>query len=359
MTRKSIGFMSVKTQFDNLGDALINRELARLIAVRIPLSIDLSRSPESFHATMGVEGIANTRLVHGPRGRMMLAMAAAALSGQRCYFFLNPGGLGGGVGGSSRAFISSIVYNLILFGLKMVGVKVCLAGVSFEPMTRRELLVTRFRRAICHSFSVRDKESARYLASEGIRVDGIAPDLSFNLYDEPAQMIGPRDIATAYSFRADRGLDMERLSAMAMDLIDASPAGSIHAVVSQVGRDNAAMFSLYEKLSASYGPDRIIFVDCHQSMDDASAIYSRVESLYSNRLHALLVAAHAGSVPVALIPQGKQRKISALFTDLGLSGNIIDFNAPTPSGCAPMHRDTAYQQCEQLNAFFDQLLSAR
>jgi polysaccharide pyruvyl transferase WcaK-like protein len=354
-----MGFMSVKTQFDNLGDALINKELAALIAARVPLTIDLTRSPKSFHATMGIEQLSNTRLISTGRGRMLLDMAKQALAGKRCYFFLNPGGLGGGVGDSARAFASSLVYNCILLALRCLGVRVCLVGVSFEPMTWRERLVTRMRRKICHAFVVRDEVSARYLEQIGIPVDEVVPDLSFNLYQQPPTQPLPKQIASAFSFRTDRGLSTAKLVEWAECIISETAPDSKHAVISQVGRDSTGMRALHARLCERFGEQRISLVETESSLEMADHWYSMIERVYSNRLHVLLLAATSGTLPVAVLPGKKHGKVSALFADLGLSTNVVDMQGDMTGPARSLSWPQGLAERERLDSYFDRLLLGR
>lgn len=352
----AIAFMSIKTQFENLGDALINRELATLISDRVPLCLDLTRSPASFHATMNVRLLNNTTLLTSSRGQLLSDMTRCALSGQDCYFFLNPGGLGGGVGDHPRAFASSLVYNLILLLLNRVGVRICMVGVSFETMTLRERLVAKFRRNICHSFAVRDKASARYLTTLGICPDDVVPDLSFNLYRQQPPDSFSRDFATAMSFRTDRGAGLEVVLEFATRVVERHAPGSRHAIVSQVSRDERGMQLLHQKLAQRFGSDRIVYFDIHDNISAASALYSRVSGLYSNRLHALLLGSHAGATPLALGAHTVENKISALFDDLGLSDHLFDFRETIVRLPQPLDPQVASNELRRLNNYFDRLL---
>ncbi len=352
----TLGFMSVKTQFDNLGDALINKELAELVAARVPLTMDLTRSPKSFHATMAVEQIPNTTLISTGRGKMLVQMVRQAIAGNRCYFFLNPGGLGGGVGNSTKAFATSLIYNCILFALRLTGVRVCLVGVSFEHMTWRERLVTRFRRKICHSFAVRDEVSAEYLGHIGMPADEVVPDLSFNLYQKPHSYDAPRSIVSAFSFRTDHGLLVDLLANYAEKIIAASPADSQHAVLSQVGRDSRGMRALHAHLCRRFGERRIHYVEVESSLDTACQWYSKIEKIHSNRLHALLLAASCGTLPVAVLPSRKHVKVRALFDDLGLSSNVVDLEGDSSSAPRELSWTMGNLEYQRLESYFDRLL---
>ena len=50
-----VSFFSPKTQFENVGDALINREMIELASLNSKVILDLSRCPADFNETLGLD----------------------------------------------------------------------------------------------------------------------------------------------------------------------------------------------------------------------------------------------------------------------------------------------------------------
>ncbi len=353
---KPVSFMSIKTQFDNLGDAIINRELAKLISSRSHLTVDLTRSPTTFHESMSLSELSNCKFITKRKGKIFVEMVISVIQGNKCYFFLNPGGLGGGVGNSNKSFISAMVYNIILLALKLIGIKICQVGVSFEKLTKKELIATRIRRKLCHSFNVRDNESYDYLKSIGILPDGIVPDLSFNLYATSTERPQQPTYSAAFSFRTDKGTPIDTIKDFALRTIQNSESEDAFLFLSQVGRDADGMKEIYNYVKEKVPHGKVTYSDLHSDFNDAIDAYSRTRKTYSNRLHVLLFCAYAGAIPIAAIQQGRQRKIESLFADLGYESNIITFNSGTRLEAKEIEKTIMNDELAKLNNYFDKLL---
>src|SRR5690606_23766489 len=61
-----------------------------------------------------------------------------------------------------------------------------------------------------------------------------------------------------------------------------------------------------------------------ESIDLCSSIYRRCATVVSNRLHALLLAAHNGARPLALIDPQSDSKILGIFQDAGWEDLVGD-----------------------------------
>jgi len=318
-------FMSVKTQFDNLGDALINRELARLISAHAATTIDFSRCPDSFRQAMKLEASSNIRpLARFGYVRLLARMTTAAMAGTQCYFFLNPGGLGRRPL-SRKQLRSGSLNNLLLWALRSLGVRVCLLGVSYDPLDSKSLKLTRERASLLHRLVVRDEASATYLRSVGIRVDAIMPDLSFGLYQEDGPSNKDRP-TIAFSFRFD-GLGARQIEAFVTAVMGHFGPEYRFAFVAQVGRDVGPMRSLEAVCQEATG-FQTNFYACIDDIAKMGQYYAGCRAIFSNRLHALLLAAHASAAPVAAIDRTCDGKIIGLFDDMDLSDRIISLNDP-------------------------------
>lgn len=359
-TEKPYAYISLKTQFENLGDALINRELIKLVSSRAHTTVDLTRSPESFHRATGLAAIPSVRTLSGLRMRFFFEMIGHRLSGRSCYFFLNPGGLGGGVGESLTVFLKSHIYNIALIFLKIIGVRICQVGVSYEPMGWMEASVARVRSKACYAFVVRDQESFDYIRALGIRTSEIVPDLSFNLYEtqqEVREDASARFFAAVFSFRSDKGFDHDTLAEFAARVIDNHPPDAHFLFASQVARDSELMSSVAQLLAPRFGAHRLHFAEFYDDMDSAFDYYGRSAVVYSNRLHVLLMAAYMNAVPMAIVNVARQRKIAALFEDMKISQNLQAFPPATLRVGKGLDRQSFVEQSRKLSSYFDRLLN--
>lgn len=353
----TVSFMSIKTQFDNLGDALINRELCRLAARRTLTYVDFSRAPHSFESSMRVNGQRNVVCLrkHG-FARLMQLMLRHRLKGDKCVFFLNPGGLGGRRK-SHKSLLAASLYNVILSLLCLAGVRICHVGMSFDAMDLPERIVAGWRRRLLYSFAVRDRISERYVRSIGMPADEVVPDLSFNLYQDPAPPVISRG-AIAFSFRFDGKADEQEIHQVVERIMGSLGPTREYLFVVQVARDEPGMRRLVQALGDRRGSTRLVI--CNSSIDELTLLYANCIAIYSNRLHALLLAAHAGASPYALVSRGAQPKIEGIFQDLGLSERILFMDGPaqklTPP--VPFNTECMHSQYAELQRYFDRQLSA-
>ena len=348
-------FLSIKTQFDNAGDALINRELSRLVARRAKTYVDFSRAPAAFEKSMGIDELPNaTSLRKRGFALLVLMILRERLHRRECFLFLNPGGLGGGKL-SWKARLSALAYNMILSFLAALGVKVCQVGISYERMGRIERAIAKWRRRIMFSFCVRDRLSQQYVNSIGMPSDEIVPDLSFNLYREDAAPSRTRS-RIAMSFRFDGKAEASRIREAVQQIAQASGEEREYLFIVQVARDLDGMTELQAACQAAGMQTRLVV--CHDDIDSLATIYSECQAIYSNRLHALLLAAHSGAAPYAVISRGSQPKIEGMFTDLGMADRILFLGEPATrfSEVAAFDKTVFRPEFMRLNGYFDKLL---
>lgn len=356
--RVPAAFLSIKTQFDNIGDALINRELCRLVSDRADTWVDFSRAPVVFERAMSV---ANLPRVATFRSfgfvKLILEMVKQRLAGRPCYFFLNPGGLGGHQLSFKRR-ASASVYNTLLALLSVLGVRICLIGISVDPVYGFDLAIMKIRRNLLHAFAVRDSLTSRYVESVGMPADELVPDLSFNLYGSAPPDRPTASKAIAFSFRFDGKADEEAVRRHIGRILSAYGSDYEYLFVAQVNRDAPGIQRIHDDALRQGFRSRMIA--CTDDIGHLCAIYANCIAIYSNRLHALLAAAYSGAVPYALVAKGRQPKIEGLFRDLGLEHLLlfIDDEDAALTAATNFDRQRLIDEHYRLNAYFDTLLGA-
>ena len=157
-------FISISTQFENLGDALINRELILLAAEHGEVIVDWSRCPKSFRQTLDLTNEQNVRILDS-RFAFFHSMLAARGRGRRCVMLFKPGAYFGSSGLSRRRAACVLGMHKLLQAL---GVEQMLFGASYERLdvTNRKFLVRKSEFLTRHF--VRDKQSLEYARSLGI-----------------------------------------------------------------------------------------------------------------------------------------------------------------------------------------------
>lgn len=347
-------FVSVKTQFENLGDALITRELIRQLSLRVPTVADCSRCPDAFVETLNLAPLAQvTVLRKAGLGPLLLQMVGRRLQGKRAYYFLLPGGLGGGR--STRQFIFGKLNTVLIATLKLIGVRVCQVGISYDGLDQRYASILRGRVPFMYSHAVRDTFSHKHATDLGIRVDEIVPDLAFGLFEQPVLVNASRG-AIALSFRADKYRNrMPEIEALVRTVV-AGANGSTVKFVAQVGRDAQFMRDLME-MARSVAGSTLEYHVCTDDIEAARAIYSDCRVIYSNRLHGLLLAMSAGVVPVAVVDRKADVKIVGVFDSMGMGSQIADLGSPTLPPDINLDTTGAVHNATKIAQYFDRVLA--
>lgn len=358
-TGRKRAFCSIKTQFENVGDALIVRELISLIAARQPITVDLSRCPPEFRKTLGIDSNGQVSVVARGFPALIWQMLKVRFSGERCTYFLIPGGLGGE---KSRAHAAKArVFNLILRGMKIAGIRACQVGVSYERLGTRHIGILKSRTRILYRHMVRDTLTQTYAGGLGLKVDGVLPDMAFNLFRSPVARAADRP-SLAFSFRVDKSASQETaISAFIERVCRLAGKDSRFKFISQVGRDDRFMREMADKIN-DLGLGAADFVSCSDDIDACQEAYADCKALYSNRLHGLMLAMSAGATPFALIDDTVDRKILGIFQDAGWSSQIHPLGGTLTdqeitASFAPSEPVQGSAQVAQLDAFFDQILA--
>ena len=311
---RPIFFLRVKTQFGNLGDALINRELIRLLASHGDLVINLGKAPPRFKAWIE-DGIPSGATRTGAMGywlRLDWALIRRPFVSSECWVVLNPGGYVGEVG--RAAMIGKRFGAVRLRALRRFGCKTMLVGVSYERLGPRLLGSLRAQARALDFHAPRDSRTAVFCDENRIAYSQVLPDLAFAL---PTHLCRSQPSRKALaSFRRQTGLDPVGL------LGDLLPAGYDLDFAWQVASDAPYQRRLCEDWVGMGNRASIHRLD--ESIESAREIYGQYDIVYSNRLHVLLLAMSAGAYAVPVLSAGQSQKIRGVFADLGLSARIVE-----------------------------------
>ena len=310
-----------RTQFENLGDALINRAwldclrgFGAVVALGGPIPADYAAFVEI-----------------APIGRLgQLRATAAALrtarrDGGRVVRALRPGhfdptGLGplAATALGARARAQSLAFRL-------AGVRTVWAGTSIRlddlrPAQRYAAIGVI---GAADVVIVRDQRSAEALTGLPHRGDAVtvAPDLAFTLPwfgGGRTWAGGPAHLAVSIR-RSAVDPDLADQVQAAVAELRATGAAAEVSVVSQVGRDDA----LATDLSGALGAALVVTGPTSTTFGAACSAYDRADVVISNRLHVLLLAASRGCLPIALADPARDHKLVGIFEDAGLAELVL------------------------------------
>lgn len=307
----SVFCFSLKTQFDNIGDILINRELI-IESIRAgDTLVDASRCPREFFDSLDI----SPRYVYHSSLLFLLNVLKEKIRGRTVYYFLNPGGLGGDL--SARSIVASIIYSVILFGFKILGIRVTHVGFSMAPVSGKERFAAKLRSKACWKVLPRDKSSGRYLHSIGGNVDGFFPDLAF-LNNTMTKSEKNGDIVVSFRFDGKHSIGF-RQAELLLESIFSDCREERVIFYCQVDRDSEKLKELYNKFSHLKNS---VYLHNSSDFNVARDVYGKASYVVSNRLHCLLMGALSGAIPVATITRVNGCKIYSLFSDLNMTDNV-------------------------------------
>ncbi|MFA4995212.1 MAG: polysaccharide pyruvyl transferase family protein [Bdellovibrionales bacterium] len=317
-------FIFIETQFDNLGDALINREMIKLMSRHATVTAGILRVPASFKSMIGNEFLNTVRLDRtSDRSLFLLKVLLKTLKGEKCFVFLSPGGWIGELDG--RLNLRSWLHTGLYYLLKAGGVKICQLGVSYENPGPKLSRLLRARSGAMYRHYVRDTLSQKVMSQLFVRIDGICPDLAFYAFDGDVPKNNPK--AITFSFRSDQypGQLDDIKAFIALILKECGDAMLVY-FVTQVKKDNDTNFHLARWLSERHGIKAEV-CDGSLNITATEELYRRSTIVVSNRLHALLLAGSVGNAMVAAPIGAHNKKIESMFRDIGLEKHVFGWSA--------------------------------
>jgi hypothetical protein len=351
-------YVNMHAQTENAGDALVLRELTRLIASRVRTDVYLGNSPETFIRQLAFDETGARAHRGDATVTLIRDILGARLRGWRCYYFLTAGAPHGER--SVQQFVLDMIRITWIGILTVFGVRVCQVGVSFENIGPRHARVLRWRSRILHASVPRDRIASDYMRELGIRATGLMPDVALNMFSSEPESFEPGRKAIAFSFRVDKYPEVrDRLRDIVEHVSNSLPADDTVYFVAQVRRDVAFMRELADYASVLI-PGRSRFIDAHKDINCAFATYNECRAVLSNRLHALLPSLKQGCSPIALTIPELDPKIVGVFDMIGLRDRVLDIRDVTGPQLAewmgPIQFD-GRKVAQDLNMFFDDLLS--
>lgn len=305
-------FFSLDTQFENLGDEVINALLLREIASRQPLRILTGKAPGWYRANIatGIGATGDVRFI-SDRKRYLRDFLLGSLLPPGHIMLLSCGDVTTIKPNPKRSRMMSALTRLPFLHIAQIGA---------SRLKLAEADKTWLARAAGHAgrITVRDDYSRRTLEDAGIRTR-LLPDLAFLLEyrrpDHPTKAL--------FMFRetdADADDFAARLSEMATRarLLGLDPVFGW-----QVARDEGFNRALAERCGAGI---LALPGNGEGRMEATLQTYEDVAVIVSNRLHGLLLAASRGALPMPML-RDSERKVRGVFEHAGLAGLILSDSA--------------------------------
>ncbi|MDJ0633658.1 MAG: polysaccharide pyruvyl transferase family protein [Xenococcaceae cyanobacterium MO_188.B29] len=322
-------FCSAITQYENLGDLVINRTLLRNLRNYGRLIVDTRGVPDWFCEQLELsvdERYSNYRV----RLRLLVllfGLKALFNLNSQVYLIRTPGGHSGSIENWIDG-IKSLAWFCIF---RIIGVRICWFGASIESFSIKREMFEKWYSNFMHFYSLRDSISEDYARKIGIERLASFPDLAW-LMETPPASNEPMKIDGDYVIFSFRECPHKLAETVEYNnnlyaVLDAivklvCEEWSKKLVISyQVTRDYKFCKGIRDRYK--YDCD-VMFIESQVDSQCMYDLYSRASMVFSNRLHVLLFSMVCGSLPVAVIDLAAHNKITGIFLDARLMRLVID-----------------------------------
>lgn len=303
--------VSLRTQYTNLGDFLINVILVSSLAERCKVICDAAGVPDAYLSEFSAELRGRGVAAEFVADRMALGMRVVRLlaRGASVVFLLSPGD---NLPSRSpqRAVLGAMARTVRRLFVAQV-------GASYPALSRLDRFLLRGAAKRPQLLAVRDAASQARLQRAGVAA-GIVPDLAFlqNLSHRTlSHRGGERFMMT---FRERSGVPFESLVSRLQPLLAmAREAGLVPGFCWQVAGDEAYA----RKLAAACGADVFQQGTGRPTLEAMGDLYRGSAVICSNRLHALLLGAANGALPLACLSP-EDHKVSSAFAAASLDSMV-------------------------------------
>ncbi|MCR9063524.1 MAG: polysaccharide pyruvyl transferase family protein [Cytophagales bacterium] len=331
------------TQYENIGDLLINKALLNHFRKFCKIIVsDDKGMPEQYVKGLGLND--NERVTSGYSSFYAILLQSAfknfLIKKEQVYYLASPPGHQ-----FENSFVVGLKYLLSGFYymfLRVLGVRIIKIGFSIGPLSPMGKIGERFRSKFVNYYFVRDSISLQFVKDLGIQKAEFFPDLCWTYspsgegnLSSPVEN-GKEKFKIMFSFREAVHSDssneeygeglLELLKAIVLEYKDAF----CFEIVYQVTPDFEFSRLAYDKLG-SLGD--VSFREKQIHIEEAS-YYAQAALVLTNRLHVALLAQKFGCLPIIVTDIDKHVKIKGIFTDVKLGTLLIDSNQSMESSLA-------------------------
>ncbi len=318
-------YLSIKTQYENIGDAFIIMSLIEQLSRHAKVIVDVSRCPEEFIQSVEHHLGENVIFKRG-LGSTLTTIAAPfwdKFLNRQAYYFLIPGGFSGEK--SPDKYLLGSAYNLLLRAMKIVGVKVCQVGMSYDNLGVRHKKLLMQKSKVFSFHYPRDLITSRYFKELGVPHSGVIPDMAFNHFNGAIKFnneVKEDRTNIIFSFRTDKtSIDIQAIESVVAKVIKSAPQETKFVFLSQVKRDDNFAEKCFNKYVNTI-PNSSLVLHQHQ-FSPFFKEFQQAALVFSNRLHCLLIAARCGASVRPVLQEAINTKIVGIWRDMQRDEDIL------------------------------------
>lgn len=335
MKSNNIIFYHCSTECGNFGDAIINRNLLKLLRNYGKILLNDKKIPESFLNQLALRP--EERVSKNTPNFLLTILGYAYKSrfhrNQNIYLFFPPGHL---FSLDNEKKLSIILFSAYMFIARCLGVRICRVGFSMGSFSRAKKIVEFMNAKLMYLYGIRDSLSESYAHSIGVTNTTRFPDLSLIDIDTNKSLFSTKLTKHIHKkkyivFSCCQSVpavlsqvEVENETIKALDEIVAKFCHNQEyklLLCYQVAKDKKFILKLKERYKSSVSLE---LIDRQLTEDDCADIYGNAELVFTNRLHVALLALVNGGLSIALIDPIIHSKISGIFRDASLQMLIFD-----------------------------------
>lgn len=314
--KKKKALFIVATQYDNVGDLLINRCLIQEVSKHCTVYLDTKNVPRSFVKHLLVNSEIQelstvTDISLKGKGAILLPVYRRF---NFDYLFKSPGPFGDIK--TFNAYLKNLFFWWIFKAMNYRSCKSYLIGSDLVLNSEYDRKFHRLLSSQVEMSFVRSDRNIELLNAQGIKNVAYIPDMCFLMSQYVTKSVNKKKVGV--SFRdLENPLLNEKLLILVKTFISYHLSEGFEVVIfHQVERDSEFNSFLYESCKdlgvISLRQDNLGF--------DEIAFYNDMYSVVSNRLHVLLLAQMFGTIPIAMLDDhAKTSKIHNIYDSIGLS----------------------------------------
>lgn len=313
-------FYNPHTQYENLGDALIAKNLLTILSEQGSIKLNSSSVPDDF-----LEIIKNDKCEEiNSSLTFLLAPFLVRLKGKQAGFVFKAGHLYGGASviGGVKGFAFKMFY---VFLLNLFGVKIFKTGVSIGPFDGLYLKYEKYVSKVSSFYGIRDDYSLEYAQKNNFKNFQRIADLGY--FHEQS------NTDTKNTKKDGRSLCFTFRSFSSLKLSEQEQANKLALIIKQIFDDRSEITSVNCVTQVQYDYDfnqliitelKLLGVNVNvnykydinlDSYNEIADIYSGCELMLSNRLHALIYASDFGATPIAIGDPVENFKVKYVLDD--------------------------------------------
>jgi polysaccharide pyruvyl transferase WcaK-like protein len=338
-------FLSARTQFDNLGDALINDILFNIMRSKGTLHLDCTNVPENYKHVTSI----TPSETYDNSWQFYKKLIYLKFQGHDVTYLLKPGHIFT-LTDTPKQIIHDCMTLFVFVFLKFIGVKIKRFGASLSPFSPVSLIMEKIKARLSTIISYREDYSRQFIEQHHFKNVIFCPDLLFYPEYQPLKPLQKDTIKIVFSFRASslkKENDIAYMNSIKEFIKRLNQESHYELIaVSQVTRDSI----FQQELIAMTGKNIQHHVyDCTVAgREKIAEAYKQADIIVSNRLHGLLNAAIYGCHPVAFVTKDNHKVIGVLET-AGLHHLILHANNDNYNNFKNIIKRPIENECQTIN----------